>query len=51
LHQRDQYLDRTGQTQDLPRRSVCGQELAVPYRESGIHPECRDYADTTTLPD
>jgi 3-hydroxyisobutyrate dehydrogenase-like beta-hydroxyacid dehydrogenase len=46
LRQRDQYLDRTGQTRDLPRCSVCGQELALPYRESGIHPECRDLAHT-----
>ena len=47
LRQRDQYLDRTGQSLDRPRCSVCGQELAVPYRESGVHPECRDIA----LPD
>ena len=44
LRQRDQYLDRTGQSLDRPRCSVCGQELAVPYRESGVHPECRDIA-------
>jgi 3-hydroxyisobutyrate dehydrogenase len=42
--QRDQYLERTGQIQDRPRCSVCGQELALPYRDSGVHPECRDLA-------
>lgn len=42
LRERDQYLERTGQIQDRPRCSVCGQELALPYREAGIHPECRD---------
>jgi hypothetical protein len=51
LRQRDQYLDRTGQTFDRPWCAVCGQELAVPYRETGVHPECRDIAGGTTLPD
>jgi hypothetical protein len=50
LRQRDQYLERTGQVQERPRCLVCGQELAVPYRESGVHPECRDIAAASELP-
>ncbi|MGW7545948.1 NAD(P)-dependent oxidoreductase [Streptomyces sp. NPDC054770] len=44
LRQRDEYLERSGLLQDLPRCSVCDQELAAPYRESGMHPECEDLA-------
>lgn len=50
LLQRDQFLERTGQIRDLPRCSVCGQELALPYRDSGVHPECRDLAPSGELP-
>ena len=49
MRQRDQYLERTGQIQDRPRCSVCGQELAVPYWDSGVHPECRDLAGAGEL--
>ena len=51
LRQRDRYLERTGQIQDRPQCSVCGQELAVPYWDSGVHPECRDLAPDGRLPD
>jgi 3-hydroxyisobutyrate dehydrogenase len=49
LRQRDEYLERSGRTQALPRCSVCGQELAVPYRENGVHPECRGIVSTTSF--
>jgi 3-hydroxyisobutyrate dehydrogenase len=39
LRQRDHDLERNGQLEERPRCSVCGQELAVPYRASGTHPE------------
>jgi 3-hydroxyisobutyrate dehydrogenase-like beta-hydroxyacid dehydrogenase len=37
---RDQYLEARGLTGPLPRCAICDQELAAPYRESGVHPEC-----------
>lgn len=37
---RDQYLEARGLTAQLPLCAICGQELALPYRKSGVHPEC-----------
>jgi 3-hydroxyisobutyrate dehydrogenase-like beta-hydroxyacid dehydrogenase len=37
---RDQYLEARGLTGPLPRCAICDQELAAPYRQSGVHPEC-----------
>ena len=40
LKARDQYLEARGLTAPIPRCSICNQELAVLYREAGVHPEC-----------
>ena len=37
---RDKLLEERGLA-EIPRCSVCGQELALPFRENGAHPECR----------
>jgi hypothetical protein len=37
---RDKYLLDNGLTGPKPQCSVCGQELAKPYRAAGMHPEC-----------
>jgi 3-hydroxyisobutyrate dehydrogenase-like beta-hydroxyacid dehydrogenase len=37
---RDKYLLENGLTGPIPRCANCGQELALPYRKSGVHPEC-----------
>jgi 3-hydroxyisobutyrate dehydrogenase-like beta-hydroxyacid dehydrogenase len=37
---RDQYLEAHGLTGPLPLCAICNQELAAPYREAGVHPEC-----------
>lgn len=37
---RDQYLEARGLTGPLPRCAICDQELAAPYRKTGVHPEC-----------
>jgi 3-hydroxyisobutyrate dehydrogenase-like beta-hydroxyacid dehydrogenase len=40
MKSRDQYLAARGLTAQLPLCTSCGQELALPYRKSGVHPEC-----------
>jgi 3-hydroxyisobutyrate dehydrogenase len=37
---RDQCLEARGLTAPLPRCAICDQELAAPYRNVGVHPEC-----------
>ena len=37
---RDKFLVERGMTGPIPRCSTCGQELAAPFREAGVHPEC-----------
>jgi 3-hydroxyisobutyrate dehydrogenase-like beta-hydroxyacid dehydrogenase len=37
---RDKYLLENGLTGAIPQCSICGQELASPYRKAGVHPEC-----------
>lgn len=37
---RDRYLDSLGEREPIPLCKLCGQELALPFREEGIHPEC-----------
>jgi 3-hydroxyisobutyrate dehydrogenase-like beta-hydroxyacid dehydrogenase len=37
---RDKYLLENGLTGPIPRCTICGQELASPYRKAGVHPEC-----------
>jgi 3-hydroxyisobutyrate dehydrogenase-like beta-hydroxyacid dehydrogenase len=37
---RDKYLLENGLTAPIPRCTMCGQELALPYRKAGVHPEC-----------
>jgi 3-hydroxyisobutyrate dehydrogenase-like beta-hydroxyacid dehydrogenase len=37
---RDKYLLENGLTAPLPRCTICGQELALPFRKAGVHPEC-----------
>ena len=40
LRRRDRDLDARGALPDIPLCSGCDQELAAPFREAGIHPEC-----------
>jgi 3-hydroxyisobutyrate dehydrogenase-like beta-hydroxyacid dehydrogenase len=40
LKARDQRLEAGGLTAPIPRCSMCNQELAAPYRDAGVHPEC-----------
>jgi 3-hydroxyisobutyrate dehydrogenase len=40
LKARDQLLEARGLTAPLPRCTICGHELASPYRKAGVHPEC-----------
>jgi 3-hydroxyisobutyrate dehydrogenase-like beta-hydroxyacid dehydrogenase len=40
LKARDRFLLDNGLTGPLPQCSICGQELAKPYRAAGVHPEC-----------
>jgi hypothetical protein len=37
---RDEYLLENGLTGPLPQCTICGQELALPFRKAGAHPEC-----------
>jgi 3-hydroxyisobutyrate dehydrogenase-like beta-hydroxyacid dehydrogenase len=37
---RDEYLKAQGPTDPIPRCPVCTLELAHPFREAGVHPEC-----------
>jgi len=41
LRERDRYLDAHPLSEPIPRCTVCDQELALPFREKGLHPECR----------
>ena len=40
MQARDKLLEELGSTDPLPHCTVCGQELAFPYRKAGMHPEC-----------
>ncbi len=40
LRQRDAFLDSLPPTAPIPLCRVCDSELAPPFRESGLHPEC-----------
>jgi 3-hydroxyisobutyrate dehydrogenase-like beta-hydroxyacid dehydrogenase len=40
LKARDQRLEVRALTAPIPRCSMCNQELAAPYRDAGVHPEC-----------
>ena len=37
---RDEYLEAQGMTKPIPRCRICTLELAYPFQEAGIHPEC-----------
>ena len=37
---RDEYLAAQGPTDPIPRCRICTLELAYPFREAGMHPEC-----------
>ncbi len=37
---RDALVEARGMTGLIPRCDICGQELAAPFREAGVHPEC-----------
>jgi 3-hydroxyisobutyrate dehydrogenase len=37
---RDKYLLENGLTGPIPQCTICGQELASPYRKARVHPEC-----------
>ena len=37
---RDKYLDSLGKRDPIPQCRLCGQELALPFRKDGAHPEC-----------
>ncbi|BBG02564.1 MULTISPECIES: NAD(P)-dependent oxidoreductase [Pseudonocardia] len=40
IGERDTWLDSNGGVPDVPRCTVCGQELIPPFRAAGGHPEC-----------
>jgi 3-hydroxyisobutyrate dehydrogenase-like beta-hydroxyacid dehydrogenase len=40
IEERDAWLDARGEVEEIPRCTVCGQELIPPFREAGVHPEC-----------
>jgi 3-hydroxyisobutyrate dehydrogenase len=41
IERRDSYLDSLGDAYvPAPRCSVCTLELAAPFRDAGVHPEC-----------
>jgi 3-hydroxyisobutyrate dehydrogenase-like beta-hydroxyacid dehydrogenase len=42
---RDAYLKAQGPTEPIPRCRVCTLELAYPFREAGLHPECASGSD------
>jgi 3-hydroxyisobutyrate dehydrogenase-like beta-hydroxyacid dehydrogenase len=42
---RDEYLKAQGMTNPIPRCRVCTLELAYPFREAGLHPECASQSD------
>jgi 3-hydroxyisobutyrate dehydrogenase-like beta-hydroxyacid dehydrogenase len=37
---RDAFVEEHDMTAPLPRCGICGQELAAPFRQAGVHPEC-----------
>jgi 3-hydroxyisobutyrate dehydrogenase-like beta-hydroxyacid dehydrogenase len=42
---RDEYLKAQGPTTPIPRCPICTLELAYPFREAGMHPECASGSD------
>jgi hypothetical protein len=40
MRARDVFLEARGMTGVVPQCRVCGQELAAPFRATGVHPEC-----------
>jgi 3-hydroxyisobutyrate dehydrogenase-like beta-hydroxyacid dehydrogenase len=40
---RDQALAARGPAPVIPLCAICQQELAPPFREAGVHPECRPF--------
>ena len=40
LKKRDAFLEASGMTGPIPQCGICGQELAAPFRNAGVHPEC-----------
>jgi len=42
---RDAYLKAQGPTDPIPRCRICTLELAYPFREAGMHPECAFESD------
>ena len=42
---RDEYLKAQGPTNPIPRCPICTLELAYPFREAGMHPECASESD------
>jgi 3-hydroxyisobutyrate dehydrogenase-like beta-hydroxyacid dehydrogenase len=42
---RDEYLKAQGATDPIPRCPICTLELAYPFREAGMHPECAAESD------
>ena len=42
---RDEYLKAQGPTNPIPRCPICTLELAYPFREAGMHPECAFESD------
>lgn len=42
LRARDRMLDSKPAIDPIPLCSVCDSELAPPYREAGLHPECQE---------
>lgn len=40
MKKRDEFLVARGMTGPIPPCRICGQELAAPFRNAGVHPEC-----------
>ncbi len=40
MKNRDAFLKARGMTGPIPQCRICGQELAAPFRDAGVHPEC-----------
>jgi 3-hydroxyisobutyrate dehydrogenase-like beta-hydroxyacid dehydrogenase len=43
LMERDRMVLDRGPLPNIPMCSICGQELAPPFRVHGVHPECRPF--------
>jgi 3-hydroxyisobutyrate dehydrogenase-like beta-hydroxyacid dehydrogenase len=45
LKARDKAVEAAGLATPVPRCTICDHELAAPYRQAGVHPECTSLLD------